>query len=293
MRPVNLIPPEDRRGQSAPSRAGAMSYVVVGVLAVILLGIIGVVLTNKQVSDRKAEVANLEAQQTELQARAATFQTYVDFQTIEQSRTATITSLAQSRFDWERVMRELSLVLPDHIWLTSLRGTVRPGVTLEGDSVQMRDSVPGPALELIGCGRSQRDVARLVAALNDIDGVTRVTATKSEKPDNETSGGSTSVDECRTRQYIPRFQIVAAFDEVPAPAVPGATTDPSAPAPAAPATPPPPGEDANSSAATETASTGGNDGGVSAAESSRNAEQGDIADGQAKADNAMKIVGAG
>ena len=30
MRPVNLIPPEERRGDHAPLRAGALSYVIVG-----------------------------------------------------------------------------------------------------------------------------------------------------------------------------------------------------------------------------------------------------------------------
>ena len=32
MRPVNLIPPEDRRGQHAPLRTGPLAYILVGAL---------------------------------------------------------------------------------------------------------------------------------------------------------------------------------------------------------------------------------------------------------------------
>ena len=39
MRPVNLIPPEARRGEKAPMRTGALSYVIVAVLAAALVGV--------------------------------------------------------------------------------------------------------------------------------------------------------------------------------------------------------------------------------------------------------------
>ena len=43
MRPVNLIPPEERRGSTAPSRTGVLSYLVVGVLAVVLVAVSAIV----------------------------------------------------------------------------------------------------------------------------------------------------------------------------------------------------------------------------------------------------------
>ena len=103
--------------------------------------------------------------------------------------------------------------------------------------------MPGPALELIGCGRSQRDVARLVAAIEDIDGVTRVTAQESIKPrqrHRRERRADVDTDECRTRPTIPKFKLVAAFDEVvppgrrahrpgPRPRGPGATATEAAP----------------------------------------------------------------
>ena len=45
-----------------------------------------------------------------------------------------MTSLADSRFDWERVMRELSLILPDDVWLTNLTGKASPAVQIDGEA---------------------------------------------------------------------------------------------------------------------------------------------------------------
>ena len=70
MRPVNLIPPEERRGERAPLRTGPLAYVIVAVLAVALLAVTVLVVTGNQVSDRKAQVENLQSQVAETQAEA-------------------------------------------------------------------------------------------------------------------------------------------------------------------------------------------------------------------------------
>ena len=70
MRPVNLIPPEERRGDKAPTRTGPLAYVIVAVLAAALLAVTAVALTSNQISDRKAEKASLESQVAEATAQA-------------------------------------------------------------------------------------------------------------------------------------------------------------------------------------------------------------------------------
>ena len=221
MRPVNLIPPEDRRGDAAPARAGAASYIVVAVLFALLFAVTGVVLAGNSVSEKETELAQAEAERTETQARAEALSSFASFQSMKLDRVSTVASLADSRFDWERIMREVSLVLPDNVWLTNLTGTVAPDVSVkDAAQVKLRASVAGPALSMVGCARSQSDVAELIAAMGDIDGVTRVLAEESEKPTGETgaSGSEEGVsDDCRTRDFIPQFHLVAAFDAVPVP----------------------------------------------------------------------------
>ena len=238
MRPVNLIPPEDRRGDRAPLRTGNFTYVLVGGLALLLLAVIATALTSKQISDREAEQQGLQQELDSVTAQAQTLQAFADFRAVQETRTATVSSLAKSRFDWERVIRELSLVLPADVQLISLTGTASPEVQV-GDSgeVPLRDSIAGPALEMSGCAPSEDAVAGLISALEDIDGVTRVGLGSSEQAegDQATAGaGAQTANEtdCRAADSISKFEIVVAFDAVAGPGT--ATTAPSVPAPVAP-----------------------------------------------------------
>jgi Tfp pilus assembly protein PilN len=234
MRPVNLIPAEERPGGRRPLRGGPLAYIVVGALAAALIGISVLVITNNQISDRKAEVVQLEQETASAEAQAQALSSYTQFHSVREQRVATITSLADSRFDWERVMHELALVLPTNIWLTSLTGTASPGASVGGGaSVSMRGSIPGPALEMVGCGTGQGAVAGFVQALQDIDGVTRVGVQSSALGGN--AGGSAAASTCQTRDFIAQFQLVVAFDAAPvapeegateaAPVAPEATTE--------------------------------------------------------------------
>lgn len=221
MRAINLLPPEDR-GAGASAGAGQLSYLVLGLLLAIMVGVTALVLTNNQVSERRTQVASLEQARAAAQARAESLQAFADFRTMQEERTATVTSLAESRFDWERVLREFALVLPADVWLVQLEGTASPSVEVdEGVDVGPRESIEGPALELVGCTVSQESVGRFAAALRDIDGITRVAVVKSERPtisESSTNQSEGSDDDCRTRDFITRFEIIAAFDAVPVPA---------------------------------------------------------------------------
>ena len=131
MRPVNLIPVDQRRGDRSPMRTGKFSYVLIGGLALALLAVIALAFTSKQVSDRKNEVTDLKVQEQQATAKAQSLQSFADFRAMQQSRSDTVTSLAQSRFDWQRVLNELARVIPSNIWLVQLAGTVDPTVTVE------------------------------------------------------------------------------------------------------------------------------------------------------------------
>src|SRR5688572_25674704 len=140
MRPINLIPQDDQGGRG-PARAGSLSYVVLGALVAILLAVTVMVLINNRISDAKAEVAALEQQRDAAQARADSLAAFAEFSAMKEERTATVMTLAQSRFDWERVLRELALILPEDVWLVELEGTVSPEVTLsDAVDVTNRDS---------------------------------------------------------------------------------------------------------------------------------------------------------
>jgi Tfp pilus assembly protein PilN len=240
VRPVNLIPPEQRRDGRKPMKGGPLAYIVVGAMVAALLGVTLLVVTDNQISDSKAEVAQVKREQVAVEARAAALAAYTQFHGVREQRVATVAGLADSRFDWDRVLRELALVLPGDVWLSTLTGSARPGVAPEGaSSLALRTSISGPALELTGCAGSQDAVAGFIQALKDIDGVTRVGVESSavgEGSAGVSSDSSGSSAGCQTRASDAQFQIVAAFDAAPVPVEATAPTEAAAAPEAAPTT---------------------------------------------------------
>lgn len=230
MRPVNLIPPEDRRGDRAPLRAGSLSYIVVGAFGAVLAAVLMLVLTQNSITDKENEVAQLEVARDAAAQRAEALAPYAEFASLQASRQQTIASLADSRFDWERVLRELALVIPGDITLDSLDASTAG----KGDEAATTTSSVGssPSLMLTGCGPSHNSVAAFVAALEDIDGVTRVGL------ENSVEGGETSSESSASTPATPStgcgpksasFSVTAVFDGVAISATPEA----GAPTPAA------------------------------------------------------------
>jgi Tfp pilus assembly protein PilN len=218
VRPVNLIPAEERPGGRKPLRAGPFAYIVVGALAAAVIAITALVVTNDKVADRKAEVASLESEKASVEAKAASLASYSEFSNVREQRLATITELADSRFDWERVLAELSLVLPADVQLTSLTGTVSPEATVSGGSgIGLRSQISGPALEMVGCASGQAAVAGFIEALKGIDGVTRVGLPSSTVGGEGASAETAST--CGGSGRTAQFQLVAGFDAAPVPSV--------------------------------------------------------------------------
>jgi Tfp pilus assembly protein PilN len=245
MRPVNLIPEEERRGSARPLRGGPLAYIVLGALLAALAAVTVLVVTNNQISDSKSEITTLNAEIAQAEAVAAESAAFTQFHQVSEQRTTTVTNLANSRFDWERVISQLSLVIPGDVWLTNMTGTVKPGVAVNGAaSIALRSSISGPALQLEGCAAGQESVARFVSALKEIDGVTRVGMQSSQLPTGGGGGeGSVSASgSCQTKDFIAQFQIVVAFDAAPIPTTGGGAGEEVVVAEAAPEAAPAEGE---------------------------------------------------
>lgn len=244
MNAVNLIPEEQRRGPSAgPGRSGAGVYVLLGSLAVIVIAAAAYVLSTNAISERRGELAKTRLEATAATAEASVLKPYADFASLADTRIQTVKSLADSRFDWEKVMRDLSRAMPRTAWLSNFTGTVSPDVTLEaaGANSGLRASLPVPAVVLAGCADSQDQVAHMMARMRLIDGVTRVSLDSSTKADvakdsegAAPSGGDTGGGGCTVKRDAPAFTVVLFFeDKVTAPATPGGTGTPGAPTQAA------------------------------------------------------------
>jgi Tfp pilus assembly protein PilN len=239
MKAVNLIPAEDRRGPGGASKSGGAVYALLGGLAVLVLLAAVWAMSGKAVSDKRAELTRVEREATTAEAQSAMLSSYSTFASMRERRVQTVTSIANSRFDWSHAMHELGRVLPSSVWLTSMTGTVTSTTAVDGGTQSgLRAALPGPAIDLIGCTTSQDQVARVVTRLRLIDGVIRValaSTTKSDTTAGSSSGGNGG--DCRSGSTTsPQFEVVVFFKAPPAAAAattPSTTTDPSAAASAA------------------------------------------------------------
>jgi Tfp pilus assembly protein PilN len=267
MRPVNLIPEDQRRVRGAGVKGNMVTYGFLGVLAGAVLIVSALVITSNQINDGKEKVAELEGKAARSERAAKALEAYGNFARIEQARVATVKGLAESRFNWERVLRALSKTIPEDVWLTAFKGTVSPDIEIEsegggGGTGTLREKTTAPAIELVGCTYSHKAVARMMVRMRNIDGVSEVALSKSERPESQTSsaapvegdsaaGSGGSGGDCRTKPEITKFELLVvlanAHSQGTAPAGDGATptpaaqTQPSAPptgASAAPQTPP-------------------------------------------------------
>lgn len=207
MRPINLIPQEERRAHGTTTRTGALAYILVGSLAVLLIGVVMLVLTSNTIGDREDEVTSLQAKKAAAVTRADKLAPYASFQQVAEKRTKTVAELADSRFDWVRVIRQLSLILPPRVYFSTLSGAASGG----GESGAAE--IAGPSLTLVGCAPGQRTVAALIASLKEIDGVTRVGLTSSGLSKNEEKGPE-SENICEIGNKY-QFEVVVAFDAAP------------------------------------------------------------------------------
>jgi Tfp pilus assembly protein PilN len=227
VRAVDLIPGDASR---AGGRSGGGAYVVLVVLAALVAGVAYHVLTSNAIADRRAQLTRLQVQTRAAQQQADATKPYRDFAAMASARVATIRELGAARFDWHRALSQLARVMPGDVWLSSLLGTVAPGVSVDGGSSgatsALRSALPGPAIEMTGCTTGHDSVVRLISRLRLIDGVQRVALADSSKTNvaggGEGSGGSAGggdAGDCRHgHPNLPQFDLVIFF--APLPAVP-------------------------------------------------------------------------
>lgn len=181
MKPVNLLPPSDRPLKRVEQGNG--SYLVLGVLGALLIAVLAVVLTQNQINSRTDEIARAKQEQQQAEQKAARLGPFGQFATIKQTRLASVTDLADARFDWERLMRELARVLPEGTWVTEA-STSTDGVGGEGAAAPIDVAAPaGPSLKLIGCAPSQTAVAKVMVRLRSLHRAQDVELSESAKPE--------------------------------------------------------------------------------------------------------------
>ncbi len=222
MKPVNLLPQDARRAQASGERSGS-AYVIVGVLGALLLMVLGYVVVSNQVTTKTNRAAAAEARATALESQAAQKNAFTDFATIKNQRLLSVSSIAATRFDWERFMRELSRIMPEKSWIQTADASTTGDATSSsagaaptpGSPAATAASTPttaaSPTANLVGCVPGQQDTAKMMVRLRQLYRVSDVELQESVR---ETSGGTakTTIDNCGA---FYKFNITVTFSPTP------------------------------------------------------------------------------
>jgi len=195
VKPVNLLPENLRPRAHREGSGGA--FVVLGVLGALLVAVLLYVVTANQVTSREAETQKLRTETLAAEQRGGALARFGAFQQMKEIRVASVSTLAAGRFDWERMARELALVLPTGVWLTELKATATgeeaqsgggsssgSSSSSSGSSSSSTGATPGeqgPGLTILGCAPTQEAVAETMVRLRRLHQAQEVSLTSSER----------------------------------------------------------------------------------------------------------------
>lgn len=227
MRAVNLIPAELRGGpQAGVGRSGGAVFVLLGGLAALVLMAVLWAGAHGAAGDRRAQLAALDREAADARTQAAALARFREVAALRSSRTSTVRTLAERRFDWAATLDAIARTIPADAGLTSLDG----------------DLATGPTLKLQGCARTHARVAELMVALRALPGVTGAQLASSSRASGSAASsaagsGPGAAPGCAGRTPT-SFSLNLGFGRPAAPASTAATVPGAAPAPAGAAAPP-------------------------------------------------------
>jgi len=210
MKAVNLVPSDQRRATPSGKAAGG-AYAVLGVLGVLLVMLVAYVMTSNSVNDRQGKAAQARQEADAAASKSKQLGAFADFSATKEQRLVSVMAAAQTRFDWERFMRELSRVMPKDSWVQTTSASVvgdsdsgSPTSTTTTSST----TLGGPTANLVGCTPHQTDVARMMVRLEQMYRVTDVSLNESAR---DAAGGETSLQNCGD---LYKFDLTVSFSPV-------------------------------------------------------------------------------
>jgi Tfp pilus assembly protein PilN len=220
MRPVNLIPQEQRR-RTPSDGSGKGAHAALGVLALLLAMVVAYVLTANNVTERQNETEAARVEADRLEAQAAQKGEFSDFAAIAQTRMQSVAGVAASRFDWERFMRELALVMPEGSWLQTADASTTGDTAATGTSAAPAPAAApttaagAPSANLVGCTPDQSDAARMMVRLRQLHRVEDVELGASTQEESTEQAGIESCGANYTFDLTVKFSPAAPVGEAP------------------------------------------------------------------------------
>jgi Tfp pilus assembly protein PilN len=167
MRAVNLLPVEEQGGRRRPP-AAPLAVAGLGVLLASMLAL-GYSSASAKVDERERELTVVERQVVAARRAAKKSKPIRRGRGAERNeRLTALNDALGQRLAWDRVLRDVSLVLPDDVWLSSLKAGAPGAAGASSTSSTSTPTTPTPSaltVTFTGFTYSQEGVARLLTRL--------------------------------------------------------------------------------------------------------------------------------
>ncbi len=185
MRAFNLMPSDASAGGDSVRANPVRLALAVAALVILALFASMFLIANARVADKQQELNDLKGRLAALDVPAEKPAPVAADPSLVAERDARSTALGSAlgaRVPWDRLLRDLSLVLPDDVWLTTMISTggvvpaTEDGAAPTVEQLEASKSV----IELNGFSRSAESVAQLlsrVQVLPEVESATLVNAT--------------------------------------------------------------------------------------------------------------------
>ena len=157
MRAVNLLPRDDS-GQGRDGPAAPVLVACGGAVVLTLVLALGFLSASSKVGHQKSALADLQAQLAAVPKPQTESPVAGKLAQERQSRVGALAAALSTRVAWDRILREVSLVVPDDVWLINLSAK-SPGA---GGAPP---PTPSDQFVVSGYTYSQDGVARLLSRL--------------------------------------------------------------------------------------------------------------------------------
>ena len=183
MRAFNLLPREEVR-ETRTTRPGPVQLGLAVAGLVLLTAIASIFLiTNARVADKERRHDELRGELAARNVRSQAPRDSGDATLVQErdARTSALASALGQRIAWDRLLRDVSLVLPEDVWLRSLRATNATPASATEPTTPSTDPAAAPksTFEMVGYTRKQEDVALLLSRMSvlpEVAGVQLVSA---------------------------------------------------------------------------------------------------------------------
>lgn len=200
---IDLIPPEVVEKHKARRLIGIVGA---GFSVVVIILVVIYALLTGQVILASNRIDKINQQNKQVQAYIKKLKPYEDRKKAVDERKTIVGTVTENQMKWSSVLNDISMVLPNDVWLKQITIDIGPMLTQEGQAAT--SAKPAPPIKMTGYAFDHAAVARLLVHLSEVDQFRSVWLDYATEQDISTSTSSTTAGGSSTAGTAAKLTVI-------------------------------------------------------------------------------------